>query len=169
MDFETPDMDIMINYLHRRKGIECELHMNEYDIDADGIDWSDKGDDPTAYRKDYDRDLALFLDGYRDGDDLMKKDGFHDLFVRGKVSAKADDDGFRRFDALFRGTKLYFSVYPNGRTKLILGNYRNALLPNATDMRVLEALYVEEDPVAGPHLNLKIRGSVWAPTGGNRE
>ena len=160
MNYETPDMNIMINYLHRRKGIECKLHMNEYDIDEDGIDWSDKGDDPMTYRKDYDRDLALFLDGYRDGDDLTKKDGFYDLFVKGRTPDDADPD-FARYDALFRNTQLYFTVYPDGRTGLSVNNYHGGFLRDATDLKVLSALYVEEDPTAGPHLTLRVRGAVW--------
>ena len=169
MNYETPDIDIMVNYLHRRKGIDCELRMNEYDIDEDGIDWTDPGDDPMVYRKDYDFDLAMFLDGYEDGMDLTKKEGFHDLFVRGRILRAADDAGFRRFDALFRSTKLYFSIYPNGKTKLMVGNYRNALLSSATDMRVLKAVYAADDPIVGPHLYLRVKGGIWAPAGGNKQ
>ena len=160
MNYETPDIDIMVNYLHRRKGIECELHMNEYDIDADGIDWTEPGDDPMIYRKDYDLDLAMFLDGYEDGMDLTKKDGFYDLFLRGRIPQKAEDDGFRRFDALFRNSQLFFTVYPDGKTRLGVNNYHGRFFHNATDMRVLKAVHVADDPIHGPHLYLRIKGGV---------
>ena len=47
MNYETPDIDIMINYLHRRKKIDCELVPREDCFDENGADWSEPGDDPT--------------------------------------------------------------------------------------------------------------------------
>ena len=164
MNTDVKPIDIMINYLHRRKGIECELHMNEYDIDADGTDWTDPGDDPMVFRKDYDLDLAKLLDGYEDGDDLTQKEGFLDLFVKARLP-KDPENGFARYDALFRDTHLHYSIFPESEWKN-WGKFRLAvchLTEDTTTMKVLKAVYVKEDPVNGPNLSLKVRGSAWAP------
>ena len=169
MNYETNDMNIMINYLHRRKKIECELVPREDCFDENGVDWSEPGDDPMMYRGDYDRDLAEFLDEYEDGMDLTKKEGFHDLFIRGKVPQAADDAGFRRFDALFRNSQLAFSVFPDGKTRLGINNYHGRFFSDATEMRVLAAIYAREDPIHGPHLYLRIKGGVWNRIGRTKD
>ena len=161
MVFETDKTDIMINYLHRRKGIDVELHVNEYDIDADGIDWTQPGDDPMAYRKDYDRDLADFLDGWDGTTDITQKEGFNDLFVRGKIHPDASE-GCARYDGLFRNTTVFVSIQPDKIPTIWLENTNGELMPDAVGLFRVRRIDKGEDVRTGrPRLYMRITGGAW--------
>lgn len=161
MVFETNKMDIMINYLHRRKKIDVELRMNEYDIDADGIDWTQPGDDPMIYRKDYDRDMADLLDGWNGKTDITLKDGFHDLFVKGRIHPEAPE-GCARYDGLFRNTIVFVSVRPDELPTIWLENSGSELMPDAVGgFRVRRINKATDHKTGKPTLYMRITGGAW--------
>lgn len=168
MKYETDKMDIMINYLHRRKNIDVEVSVNEYDIDADGIDWTQPGDDPMVYRKDYDRDMADLLDGWDGKTDITLKDGFHDLFVKGKIHPDAPE-GCARYDGLFRNTIVFVSVQPNKVPTIWLENAGGELMPEANDLfRVRRINKTADHRTGAPTLYMRITGGAWETIEGDK-
>ena len=168
MKYETDKMDIMINYLHRRKNIDVEVSVNEYDIDADGIDWTQPGDDLMVYRKDYDRDLADFLDGWDGTTDITQKEGFNDLFLKGRIHPDAPE-GSARYDGLFRNTIVFVSVQPDKTPTIWLENANGELMSDAVGLfRVRRVNKGENIRTGEPTLYMRITGGAWETIEGDK-
>lgn len=158
--YETTEMEIMISYLHRRKGIDCEIAFREDCFDDRGADWSDQGDDPMAYRSDYDRDMAYLLDGWKDGEDVTQRKGFSDLFVKGRVSKDAPE-GHERYDGLYRNTRIFVSVQPGKCPTVWLENADGEIMPDGIDLlRVRRASVSPPFRDRGWNLYLRVTGGV---------
>lgn len=163
MKYDTSELEIMVNYLNRYRGYDIQMTQGQIIPGATEYEIGDLSvDDPLELRPDYDLTLAKFLDGYKDGDDLTQKKDFDALFVKGRLPESAKE-GFARYDALFRDTLLHYSVFPEDEWEE-MGKFRLSvchLMDDTTTMRVLKAVYAEEDPIHGPHLYLRIKGGVW--------